>query len=362
MPLRLGMPARHRMRCYPTNVLLRREVSTVEKHSSRVLFGFLRPRPESNPYRILLVANLPDDVEPLYFDWNTALFGKYDVLHIQWLEHFTESSPGARGLAKRLCLRLLARRLRRQQIPVVVTMHNEAPHDPPNDRDLPNYQALAKLVSAYVILNRHTRTPEGVQRREIPHGHYRDWYQRPARRAPDISPRALFFGMVRPYKNIEDLIEAFTQSDRDGSLRIIGSPNSEDYAAALHELACGDERITLDLQHIEDDRLTQEIANANFVVLPYRSMHNSGAAFLALSLNTPVVVLDNEVNRDLQNEFGDQFVFLFREQLDHAQLQRAFSRFARRTADTAPADMSNRSWDAIGEKHATLYRELASRA
>lgn len=334
----------------------------MEKPSSRILFGFKRPRPESNPYRILLVDNLPDDVEPLYFDWNTALFGKYDVLHIQWLEHFTESSPGARGLAKRLCLRLLARRLRRQEIPVVVTMHNEAPHDPPHDRDLPNYRALAKLVSAYVILNRHTRTPDGVQRREIPHGHYRDWYQLPARRTPDTRPGALFFGMVRPYKNIEDLIEAFAQIDRDGSLRIIGSANSDDYAATLHQLASGDERVTLDLQHIEDDRLAQEIVDANFVVLPYRSMHNSGAAFLALSLNTPVVLLDNEVNRDLQNEFGDHFVFLFREKLDHVQLQRAFASFARRAPDAAPVDMSNRSWDAIGEKHATLYRELACRA
>lgn len=333
----------------------------METPSVRVLFGFLRPRPKSNPYRILLVEHLPDDVEALYFDWTTALFGEYDVLHIQWLEHFTGSSHGARGLAKRLCLQLLAHRLRKQQIPVVVTMHNEAPHDPPNDRDLRNYLTFAKLVSAYVVLNRHTRTPEGVHRREIPHGHYRQWYKHPARRTPDISPRALFFGMVRPYKNIEDLIEAFAQIERHASLRIMGSPNSDEYAATLSERARGDERITLDLQHIEDDRLTQEIVDANFIVLPYRSMHNSGAAFLALSLNTPVVVLDNEVNQDLQTEFGDQFVFLFREKLDHVQLERAFECLGTRPPETASVDMGRRSWDVIGEKHADLYRELVSR-
>ena len=330
----------------------------MENPSLKVLFGFKRPRPESNPYRILLVDNLPDDVEPLHFGWNTALFGGYDVLHIQWLEHFTDTSAGVRGFAKRLCLRLLARRLREREIPVVVTMHNEAPHETLNDRDLHNYRAFAKLVSAYVTLNRHTKTPDGVHRREIPHGHYRDWYKIPVRRTRDVNPRALFFGMVRPYKNIEDLIDAFTQLDRDASLRILGSPNSDEYAGTLHELACGDERITLNLRHIDDDRLTQEIVDANLVVLPYRSMHNSGAALLALSLNTPVVVVDNEVNQDLRAEFGDQFVFLFREVLDRVQLEEAFECLGQSGTEAAAVGMSKRSWDVIGEKHAALYREL----
>lgn len=327
--------------------------------SLRILFGSRRPRSQSNPYRILLAENLPADVEPLYFDWKTALFGRYDVLHVQWLEHFTDSASGTRGMARRFCLRMLSHRLRKKDIPLVVTMHNEAPHDPMNDRDEHNYQAFRKLVSAYVILNRHTRTPDGVRRCEIPHGHYRDWYERPTRQNREANSRALFFGMVRPYKNIEDLIEAFTQFDGNASLRILGSPNSAEYAEKLHKLAREDARIELDLQHIEDERLTQEIVDSEFIVLPYRNMHNSGAVLLALSLNTPVVILDNEVNRDLQAEFGNQFVFLFRDLLDHKQLAEAFDTLGARNGRLEAVDMNNRSWDVISEKHADLYRELS---
>ncbi len=47
------------------------------------------------------------------------------------------------------------------------------------------------------------------------------------------------------------------------------------------------------------------------MVLPYREMHNSGAALTALSLNRPVLVPDNEVNRELAEEVGPGWVFRY---------------------------------------------------
>ncbi len=57
-----------------------------------------------------------------------------------------------------------------------------------------------------------------------------------------------------------------------------------------------------------DADLVREISMSEMVVLPYRFMHNSGAVLLALSLDRPVLVPDNEVNRLLEIEVGSDWV------------------------------------------------------
>ena len=46
-------------------------------------------------------------------------------------------------------------------------------------------------------------------------------------------------------------------------------------------------------------------------MLPYRHMHNSGAALTALSLDRPVLVPETDVNRDLARETGPGWVVTF---------------------------------------------------
>ncbi|MBM4515638.1 hypothetical protein GS432_01345 [Rhodococcus hoagii] len=57
------------------------------------------------------------------------------------------------------------------------------------------------------------------------------------------------------------------------------------------------ERVSSALGFAPDADLVREISMSEMVVLPYRFMHNSGAVLLALSLDRPVLVPDNEVNR-----------------------------------------------------------------
>ena len=82
-------------------------------------------------------------------------------------------------------------------------------------------------------------------------------------------------------------------------------------AAELQRRAAGDDRITLQLSYLDDAQLVRRVGEAEVVVLPYRQMHNSGAALGALSMDRPVLVPANPVNADLAAEVGPGWVHTF---------------------------------------------------
>ncbi len=327
--------------------------------STTVLLSFGRPGPKQNPYLALLAGSFPARVKPVFFSWKGALFGDYDVFHVQWLELFASSRTGWRGLVKRVLLARLIQRLRRRHTPVLVTKHNERPHEGLPERDRRNYDALSSLVTNYITLNAHTETPREKARHVIPHGHYQDWYSTAVVSELD-PPIVLFFGQIRPYKNIEDLIDAFSECSSSSVLRIMGEPINEAYAADLQLLVAGDPRIELKLGHLDDQLLADEIGRSALVALPYRTMHNSGAALLALSLSRPVLVTDNAINRDLQEEVGPNFVHLFDAPLSEAQLSGAMRAAAELALRPETVDLSARDWPALGDLHALAYEAALS--
>ena len=90
-------------------------------------------------------------------------------------------------------------------------------------------------------------------------------------------------------------------------------------------------------------------------MLPYRHMHNSGAALAALSLSRPVLVPRNEVNTDLAAEVGDGWVYQYDDDLDADDLRRFDDALA---ASRAPSpDLGARDWGTVGEQHARAYRD-----
>lgn len=101
----------------------------------------------------------------------------------------------------------------------------------------------------------------------------------------------LFFGGVRPNKNIESLIQAFRQIEGNQySLLISGNPgNDVEYASVLRNLAEGDQRISLQLQFIPDDQIQIYFNACDVVVLPFAHVLTSGSAILAMSYAKPVI-------------------------------------------------------------------------
>jgi beta-1,4-mannosyltransferase len=125
----------------------------------------------------------------------------------------------------------------------------------------------------------------------VPHGDYLDVYPGDVSvenaRAPlgtGGSPVILFFGNVRPYKGVEQLVRAFRAIEAPSARLIIaGQPRSADLAARLRTAAGDDGRITLTLGFIPHEDLPTFFAASDVVVLPYVDILMSSAAMMALS-------------------------------------------------------------------------------
>ncbi|PZR54251.1 glycosyl transferase [Xylanimonas oleitrophica] len=320
-----------------------------------VLASHREPSATTNPYITLLVRALraTPGVELVPFSTRRALLGSYDVVHLHWPEVLMDGRRRAGRAARELVTLLLLLRLTLTRTPVVRTVHNVGlPQDSTRVQRL-LLRWFDRLTRHAVVLNEHTPVPAGATATLVPHGHYRDWYGRPTREP--VPGRLQYVGLVRRYKGVEALVRAFTETtDPSLTLGVAGRPSSDDLVAEIEAAAAGDPRISTHLAFLGDAELVEAVSAAELVVLPYRFMHNSGSVLAALSLDRPVLVPDNEVNRLLAAETGPGWVHTFEGTLTGAALERAL-RAAREPRAAAP-DLSGREWAHAGAAHARVYR------
>lgn len=136
----------------------------------------------------------------------------------------------------------------------------------------------------------------------LPHGPY-DHYQDadsclPVRReAPEDCCNLLFFGVIRPYKGLEDLIQAFNTippAEIAGFwLTVVGETwekwclPGELIAQSPHR-----DRITFVNRYVDDAEVDGYFRGADAVVLPYRRSRLSGPLHVAMGYGLPVVATD----------------------------------------------------------------------
>ncbi|WP_084598541.1 glycosyltransferase [Actinoplanes subtropicus] len=127
-----------------------------------------------------------------------------------------------------------------------------------------------------------------VVARHGPYDHHQD-ASAPTARAD--SREVLFFGTIRPYKGLEDLIEAFGQLPEDWRLTVVGETwEGWTLPAELIAAAPARDRITFVNRYVTDAEVNDFFAAADLVVLPYRRSSASGPLHVAMSHGLPVVV------------------------------------------------------------------------
>jgi glycosyltransferase involved in cell wall biosynthesis len=160
---------------------------------------------------------------------------------------------------------------------------------------------------------------------------------------------------------VDHLIRAFTGTggaDGHRELVVAGYPTSEELADRVRTLAADDPRVTLDLRFLPDADLVATITGAQLVVLPYPEMHNSGAVLAALSLDRPVLVPDNEVNRELADEVGRDWLLLYTGGLSAKTLEAALTDVEHQ--QTAAPALDGRGWEQTGQAHLAAYRRAVT--
>jgi len=136
----------------------------------------------------------------------------------------------------------------------------------------------------------------------VPHGPY-DSFAAPGERSPGnprpATPedpcRLLYFGVIRPFKGVEDIVTAFDGlSEEDASrfrLTVVGE-TWEGWTTPAEAIAASPRRERIDFvnRYVSDDEVQELFTEADVVVLPYHRSSASGPLHVAMSHGLPVVV------------------------------------------------------------------------
>jgi glycosyltransferase involved in cell wall biosynthesis len=277
-----------------------------------------------------------------------------DVLHYQWLT-----------------LPSLDSRLLPTLRPRVMTAHYVLPPSP-SRRQLAGARRAFGAMDAVIAHSEHgaRRLREQVgldpdRVRVIHHGAF-DYLTRLPQEQPlppelegAEGPVILFFGLLRPYKGIDTLLQAFRRVE-GAELWIAGNPRMDD--EPLRRLA--DEapgRVRFLTRFVEDAEIPAIMRRADVVVLPYRDAEHSGVLYSALAFGKPMVlsavggfpeVAEQGVARLVPPEdpaaLAASLAELIGDEKARAELGEA----------AAAAASSSYSWDEAARQTLALYQEL----
>jgi glycosyltransferase involved in cell wall biosynthesis len=210
-----------------------------------------------------------------------------DVVHYQWL---TVPALDARLLPS----------LR----PRVITAHYILPPQP-SRRQVRSARRVFDAMDAVVAHSEHgaarLRDEVGLDPatvRVIPHGTF-DYLTRlgeekplPAELEGAEGPVILCFGLLRPYKGIENLLEAYAPvaaSNPGAELWIVGNPRM-DVEPLQRQAGEAGGRVRFVTRFVDEAEIPAIFRRADLVVLPYLDAEHSGVLYTALAFGRPLVL------------------------------------------------------------------------
>lgn len=155
---------------------------------------------------------------------------------------------------------------------------------------------LMRLSTGFVVHSEHDRTLiserfgiSSSRLHVIPHPTYVN-YRAATARSTDGNCRLLYFGVVRPFKGVEDLIRAFEALPHNFELTIAGE-TWENWTEPdmLARTSPAHSRIHRIDRYLTDREATALFAACDVVVLPYRRSSQSGPLHIAMACGLPVV-------------------------------------------------------------------------
>ena len=266
-----------------------------------------------------------------------------DVRHFQWLP------------VERIDVHLLP-----AARPRVLTMHNVIRREAVDVR-------LAGRMDAVIVHTRHGAELLGGGERVhvIPHGAFEHLTHQPHEEPlpPELAavdgPVVLYLGVIRPYKGVDILVEAFKEIE-GAELWVVGRP----LGVSVEELSlhAPRERVRFVDRYVSDAELPALFRRADLVVLPHLNVDVSGVLFAGLAFGKAMVLSDVGGFHELVEDHGAGRLVPAG---DRAALAGAIGELLaapeerRRLEEAALAAAAGPfSWDRIAEQTAAVYERV----
>ncbi len=326
---------------------------------------FNPPANEANQYIQLLVSELRakgyriHSLDTIFS--SRKHFRSIKLVHLNWFENiverrsfFTELRSFLRKLTVLTIIHLSGK-------PLIWTLHNRESHEKGTAFFSRIITRLLVRWSDCIVI--HSGQSEGVltayggrtleRVAYVPHPHFIGVYgdALTATRGDNLL-RLLFIGMVKPYKNLELLIDVVGAFGHRVQLIIAGKAVDENYQRKLVEQANAVGNVTLLPYFVPDGELAQLLGRADAVVLPYdlASSLNSGTVILAFSYKKTVICPEIGTVSDLDSHMADTFCYRYGTTAQHrAELTQQIER---------ALVLKQHDPDALDNRGERLYRHM----
>lgn len=350
---------------------------------------------ESNPYQSLLqqsmgalglrvdFAGIPGGTFPLLRSWWRA--GRPKVVHLHWSNELIgpciwPRSKLVRDIRRRLMV-LDVWILKRLGVQVVWTIHNLVAHESAGrELEFSARRALARVVDRVIVhssgaLRQIRQAYAGDDLPDhrvavIPHGNYDGCYPPNPAFKSELSARwglgpetttILFFGAIRPYKGLERLLSAFSQTQRpDLKLIVAGRPSDATVRELVESAIRQDPRIVALLDFIADEQVAPLFELADVVAIPFERALTSGSAVLAMTFGKALILPELARELEFAAEDGCQF---FKGDEEIPTILESLSPPRLKAMGLANRRMAQgRNWSAVARQTASAYRGVKSPA
>lgn len=299
-----------------------------------------------------------------------------NILHIHWLHTFFKAPNTTQSLFRLVKFVSGLIILRIMGVKIVWTAHNLKIHE--------NLYPLLDEICAFVIVRLahaviahceaakcEIATTLRLKNKDkifvVPHGNYIGCYEntldqgeaRKALNIPNSNLVFLFLGLIRPYKGVFELLEAFKQLHRNEvQLVIAGKVWNDELSEQVRQKTESHDNIKFMPGFVPDAQIQVYMNACDVVVFPYRDVLTSGAVILAMSFGRTCIAPRMGCIGEILDNSG---AFLYDPNLEEGLFQ-AMNRAVENSADLLRMGEYNKqladqwSWNHVAQKTLNVYQ------
>ena len=310
----------------------------------------------------------------------SCLRGDLDVVHFHWTSAFLVSQSRAMSVIKSSHFVLACQILKCSGVKLIWTVHNLFEHerrDPAWERRA--HQILCRFYDRIIV---HCPRAVGIVHQAydlptshlgrfvvVPHGHFIDQYpnqvtRAEARRRFGLNTSDfvfLYFGQIRPHKNLPLLIDVFKRLDHPHAhLIIAGEPPNDALERQILTLAAEHRRIYPYLGRVPDEDIQYFMNASDVVVLPFQDILTSSTMILSMCFGKSVITPISGCSPDILVEQPELLYGPYNPDGLFSRMQDCMSSDLHAIGRINLESVRWSSWDMVARVTASIYKDCLS--